>query len=346
MRTFLAPLLVSLWLLPCSAQALSISDGAPASEEAAPTTPRRDATKAGCGETGQAAAIAKLDEDRAALDGAGAPWRRLLQAGRPGCEAVAGWLGEGAPGLAAGPSEAAIRALVARADADLLERLWPLFGRRSDRIDVALVEAYATRLVELGPAEATAIAAHPSATVRRAALPLLLGHHSDGRWETVYGRPIWRESKLHLAPGAPSPAHVDAVGSVLQQGRGRGETAARFTDLAGRLLEEGAPGAEAWVPLVLPLVELAGKADQDTANRAARALAWGAQDAAGPLDVLVSGRRKETLSHYLDGLAARLRARDDLDATLAALAVVADADLGPASARARGMHAAWSRKRA
>ena len=308
--------------------------------------PRRDPSKQGCGSAGQAAAIANLESDTAALDGPGAPWRRLLQAGRPGCLAVSAWLAGGAPGLGAGATEKAIGALVARGDAEQLSRLWPLFGRRSDRIDAALVRAYGARLVELGESEAGAVARHPSAAVRREALPLLLGHHSIGRWETVYGRPIWRESALHVSPIPPSPAHLEAVRTVLQQGRGRGETAARFAELAGRLLEEGSPGAEAWVPLLLPLVELAGQADQPTANRAARAIAWGALDAAAPVDVLVSGRRKETLSHYLDGLAARLRARDDLDATLVALARVSEADLGPASARARAMYAAWSRKRA
>ena len=57
-------------------------------------------------------------------------------------------------------------------------------------------------------------------------------------------------------------------------------------------------------------------------------------------------RRREALSFYLDGLAARLRAKDDLDATLSALARVADADLGAPSERARQMYALWSRKRA
>jgi hypothetical protein len=338
LRTLVAILL----LLP----SLAIAQGVPADADNRTLTPRREATKPGCGDSGQAAAIATLQDDIAALDSAAAPWRRLLKAGRPGCTAVAEWLGRGAPGLGQVSTEKAIDALVARGDSEHLGALWGLFGERSDRIDAALVSAFATRLVELGDTEAAAVADHPSASVRHAALPMLLGHHSDGRWETVYGRPIWRESKLNVSPTAPSSGHVDAVRGVLQHGRFRGEGAAQFADLAGRLLEEGSPGAEAWVPLLLPLVELAGKADQPTANRAARALGWGARDADRPLQVLVDDRRMEVLSHYLDGLAARLRAKDDLDATLAALDRVASADLGAASARARRMHTTWSRKRA
>ncbi len=308
-------------------------------------TPRLDAAKPGCGDAGQPAALAHPAADGDALGGARPPWRRLLKAGRSGCDAVAGWLGAGAAGVGDPVAEKALIALIDRADAPLLERLWPLFGARSDRLDAALLTALASRLPALDDAQAAAVAGHPSAAVRRAALPLLIGHHSVGRWETVSGRPVWRESSLRVAPTGPSPEHLDAVVAVLQQARGRGETAARFAELAGRLLEEGAPGAAAWVPLLLPMVELSGRADQDTANAAARAIAWGGGDAAAPLDRLVAERRMEALSHYLDGLAARLRAKDDLDATLAALARVAAADLGAPSSRARQMHAAWSRRR-
>ncbi len=308
--------------------------------------PRLDPPKPACGDSGKAGAIAHLAADQAALGEPNPPWRRMLDAGRGGCDAVAAWLTDGAPGAGDGQVEKATVALVARADGAQLEQLWGSFGARSDAVDAALVTALGARLVALAPGPAHAIAQHPSATVRRAALPLIVGHHSVGRWETVYGRPIWRESSLHVAPEPPSTAHLEAARAILQEGRGKGATAAQFADLAGRLLEEGAPGADRWVPLLLPMVELAGKADQPTANVAARAIAWGAVDAASPLEVLLGDRRREALSYYLDGLAARLRAKDDLEATLSALARVAEAELGAPSERARKMHSTWSRKRA
>lgn len=341
MRTLLLVLLLIV-PLPASAQ----DGGVASSRGGADLTARRDAPKRGCGDAGAAGAVAALESDLAALGGSKPPWRRLLKAGRPGCAGVAAWLGEGAPGAGFVATHKAIEVLAERGEPQHLAVAWGLFGRRSDRLDVALLDAFGTRLVALGVSEAGAVANHPSASVRRAALPLLVGHHSEGRWETVYGRAMWRERALHVAPEAPPEQHIDAVRTILQAGRGRGETAEQFADVAGRLLEEGAPGAEAWVELVLPLVELAGRTDQATANRAARALAWGAPDASAPLDVLVGDRRKEALSYYLDGLAARLRAKDDLDATLDALDRVAEAGLGAPSLRARRMHDQWSRKKA
>ncbi len=251
-------------------------------------------------------------------------WKSLRDAGEPGCDAIAAWLKEGAPGEeTAGIADAAALLVKNGNDSHVAAALMWL-GDEDPDVLRGILGALEYRLGVLDPDSTAAIAADTRKGVGDAAVSVFIGYHSVGTMKTVYGIPVYEEIAYWGSVTAPPDHYVKAVGTLLQ-----GATPDRKEDVAkyaGRHYREAHTGQDAWAPFLVAMVDSMDKESQKAANIAAKHLAWG--EPAGideAVTKIISSGNAETMEHFLDGFEERLGEGRGTAATIARLETIAAA---------------------
>ncbi len=269
-------------------------------------------------------------------------WKKLLDAGEPGCQMVADWLAEGGAGEElAGHRDAAERLIMWGNDAQIaLGSKW-LMGHDDDTT-MQIIEGLEKRLGQVTPEQAQFLADHPNKEVRDKALGLLMGYHSEGQMVAKRYGPVttmqYEETLWLGASDGPPEHHLAAVVRILEQGDH--DTREKVAKYGSRFYKERYANNDAWAPLMLPFVsaEKGDKDNQKAANLVARNTAWG--EGAGLAEVVkaaIASGNQETLEHLLDGFEEGIKAGFATKATLGFLGEVAGGGDGAQNKRAEKM---------
>ena len=246
-------------------------------------------------------------------------WRRLMRSGRHGCDAVAAWLGQGAPAAPDSEIAEAVQSLLRRGSQANVEAAVLALSHPSDEVVAAAAFGLRSRLPVLDRSLAEQIVAaaqRPWPTVQDAPDPrgsllgLLVGRHAEGRIQYVDDGPIsvaqWVETTAWSAEAMP-PLHLEGL-AALMAGADPGLELA-FALLARSVVDEDHPAAPDLGPLLVPLLQRVGP-DRATAQLAAEALGRGQPpgiDAA--VDAVIAQRNPPYLApHLLNGFEDRIKA--------------------------------------
>lgn len=265
-------------------------------------------------------------------------WRKLLGQGAAGCDAVLGWLTEGGPGDDARGAALAALTLAERGTLDHVAGVAALVSHPDLRLALASIEGLEKRLAVLDRESTFALLADRREGVPAAALPLLMGHHSEGRLRFEHGVPVWQETAYWGATGSPPGHCVEAVEEGVADDPDLLQLACKY---AARHLDEGHEGAAAWLPLLVRAASGRDEAACVAAGALGRNEPPALDEALGPIAATGDPR---VLACLLDGLQERLRSGLGTASTLGRLETLAAGRRTAASRRAAAMLRAWSRR--
>ncbi len=266
-------------------------------------------------------------------------WKSLRGAGEAGCDAIATWLKDGAPGEdAAGYGDAAAM-LIKNGNDSHVEAGLMFLGDEDPTVLRNLLGALEYRLAVLDAESTAAIAADTREGVREAATSVFIGYHSVGTMKFVYGVPVYTETAYWGSVTAPPAHYIDGLATLLEGAPiNVQEDVAKY---AGRHYREGHKGQDAFAPFLVAMVDTIDKESQKAANIAAKHLAWGEPEGIDDaVTRILAVENKETMEHFLDGFEERLNEGRGTLETVARLQTIADSG----DKRATKMAKKWGKK--
>ena len=246
-------------------------------------------------------------------------WRRLIDAGPHGCDAVAAWLEQGAPAVPDAEIALAAQSLLRDGSQANVEIAVAALTHPSNEVVASAAFGLAARLPVLDRplAEQVVAAAQrawdPPADApdpRVSLLGLLLGRHAEGRVGYVQDGPVavatWVETRSWSAEVLP-PLHLEGLTALLKSADPGLEAA--FAQLARSMFDEEHPVAPSLGPLLVPLLQRVGP-QRATAQWAAEALGRGQPEGIdAAVDAVIAQRNPPYLAPFLlNGFEDRVRA--------------------------------------
>ncbi len=247
-------------------------------------------------------------------------WRLLMEAGPHGCNAVATWLGQGAPAAEDSEIAAAVQSLLRSGSAKNVEAAAVALGHPSNEVVAAAAFGLRARLPVLDRplAELVVGATHrpwepqvDAPDPRASLLGLLLGRHAEGRVQYVQDGPVsvpeWIDTKVWTADALPD-LHREALTVLLETADPGLERA--FAELSLAMIEEDHPTAAGLGPLLVPLLQRISS-ERPTAQTAAQALGRGGFDGVeAAVEAVLTQRNPPYLApHLLNGFEDRIKAK-------------------------------------
>ena len=268
-------------------------------------------------------------------------WKQLIEVGADGCTAILDHMNAGGAGLVSA-DYADISALFVASRVDPFAAAGRAQLLKNDpKINSEVLDALEPQMLLLTPEEAVAVSSVDDMGARRAALAVLIGHHSEGSMTSTMGVPYWKETAWWGATKAPQAHHIDAVAHIISAGDA--DTRKSAADYISRLFTEGNANQSAWAPTLAGFIEGSGD-DQDAANLAARGLgAAGVEGLDGYVDTILATGNSDTIKYLLEGLELRLGAGRGDKTNLDQLQRIADGADGGNGKTATKLHKKFSK---